>query len=635
MFDWINTHKRAIQLVLLILIVPPFTLWGINYYFQDSGGPGTVASVGGVRVSPQEFENALRERQDQLRQMMQGRVDSALLDSNEVRSAVVNSLVEKKALLGYALRSGVTTTDDQVRKTIVEANEFKDPATGKFSEAIYEQFLKNRRITGQSFEDSVRHDFRLMQVQGSVTATGMYPASVAERLQRIGEQEREVSEVLFTPQQYVSKVTVTDDDIKAYYEANKKEFMVPERAKIEYVVLSLDEVAKGIKIDEAQLREAYDKNAMKYGKPEERRASHILITVAKDAKAEDKAAAKRKAEQILSEVKASPKTFNEAAKKNSQDPGSAANGGDLGFNARGAMVKPFDDAVFSMKTGDIAGPVETEYGYHIIRLDEIRAGESKSFDSVRGEIEQEIRRPLASKAFNEAASKLEESVFNRPDSLEPAAEQLKVKVQKSDWITRQGGGDPVISKPQLLNEVFSDKAIKEKYNTRAIEVAPGTLVSARVVEHKEATALPFEDVKKDIQQRVSVEKAAKLAEQEGKALLERVKKGDDKGVNWSAPVLVSLQKPGQLHAEAARSVFGADPTKFPAYIGAAVSNQRYVVYRVSKAIDPKAVNAEQSKELAKQVSTVVGQQEMQAYVETVKGMAGVEVNPKLFERKEP
>jgi peptidyl-prolyl cis-trans isomerase D len=634
MFDWIDKHKRWIQIILLILIVPSFAFFGINYYFQEYGSSGAVAKVAGSKISPQEFEQALRKRQEDLRKMMEGKVDQAMLDSNDVRNSVINGLVDQRALLAHAMHAGITVTDDQVRKIVMGIPEFKDPATGKFSAERYERLLRESDgRTPVMFESEVRRSLSLGQVRDTVADSTLVSMAVVERLARIREQQREVSQWLLTPDQVRSKVNITEDDVKKYYEAHKDEFRIPERARVEYIVLNLDTVAKGIEVPAQEVTDWYEKHLDQYGKPEERRASHILITVAKDAKQEDKEAARKKAQALLDEVRRSPKAFADVAKKNSQDPGSAANGGDLGFFGRGAMVKPFDDALFAMKVGDIEGPVETQYGFHVIRLDAVKPGEKTPLDKVRPEIEQELKKAKAGKVFADAADTLQNTVYEQSDSLKPAADALKLAVQVSDWITRDGGGPPLLSKPEILSKIFSEDAIKHGRNTSAVEVAPNTIVAARVLEHRAADVLPYDEVRKDVQQQLFVERATKLVEEEGKAALAKLKAGDDKAVPWSPTVLVSLQKPSGLQPEAAREVFSADPTALPAYVGMPVSNGRYVIYRIGKVLDPAAPGDDQRKALARQLAQIAAQQQFDAYLQTVRAGAGVEIDPTKVERK--
>lgn len=634
MFDWVQKHKRWIQLALLILIVPSFAFFGINYYFDEFGDSGEVAKVAGTKISMQEFDNALRERQDQLRQMMKDKADPALLDSMEVRNTVINSLVDRRALLAHALHAGMTITDIQVQKVIGEIPTFRDEKTGQFSPERFQQILKSQGMTPVMFEERVRQDLRLAQSRDAVVASVMLPDAVVARLARIREQQREVSQWVLSPNQAFTRVTVSDEEVAKHYDENKNAFRIPERVRVEYLTLSPESAAKNVTVTDQEISDYYKAHPELYTKPEQRRASHILIAVPKDANAAAKEEARKKAQSLVDQIKAAPASFGELAKKHSQDPGSAANGGDLGFFAAGAMVKPFDDAVFALKTaGELVGPVETPYGFHVIRLDGIKAGEATSLEQVRAAIEAELKKPKLAKAFADVADAFQEMVFSQSDSLKPAAETFKLTIQTSDWITKDGGGDPLIAKSALLGKIFSEESIKNRRNTDAVEVSPNTLISARVLEHKESSLIPLEDVKSDVRRKMQLDKAAKLIADEGKAALERVRKGETQGISWSAPALVSLDKPGDVQPQAARDVFGADPGKLPAFVGTSLPDGRFVIYRVSRIIEAPEPTPEQRKELAEQLRQITAQQQFEAYMQAVKASAGVQIDNARIEKK--
>lgn len=633
MFEWVEKHRRWIQFGLLLIIVPSFAMVGVNYYFNEYGDASSVAKVAGTKISPQEFEMALRERQEQIRQAAQGKADPALLDSPEVRQAVINALVDKRAMLAHALGAGVAVTDDNVRKVVTNIAAFKDPATDRFSPERYEQVLKREGLSPAMFEERVRQDLRLSLVRDTVSASTLMSDTAATRLANIRDQEREVSAWIFSADQFASKVSVTDAEVEQFYAAHQSDFKVPERARIEFVKLTLEDIASGAKLSDDELRKAYDSQLAKYSTPEERRASHILIAVAKDAPPEAKAAAKARTEALIAKLKAAPKSFGEVAKAESADPGSARSGGDLGFFGRGIMAKPFEEAAFGGTVGAIVGPVETEYGFHVIRVDAIRAAQTAPFEKVRGEIEQELRKSNAGKLFAGAAEDLE-SLVSSADSLEPAAKKLGLAIQKSDWITRNGGGDPLLAKPELLEKIFSDDVVKKKLNTYPVEVAPNTIVVARIADHREQSFLPLADVKNDVKLKLVRDKAVTLAEAEGKATLDKLAKGDAvAGAKWAPPTMVSLQKPGTVPAEAARAVFGAGASKLPDYVGTTLKDSRYAIYRVTKVAPAPDVSPDQRRALRAQIAQMASQQQFDAYLQTVKAGASVSIDASKIEKR--
>jgi len=634
MFEFVQKHKRWMQGALLVIIVPSFALFGIDVYFRNSGTGGALAKVGNASISELEYSQALRQAQERMREMMRNNPDPSVLNSPQFKESVLNELVERKVALNQARKSGLAVSAPDLQKIIAQYEVFRDES-GKFSVDRYRQLLKNQGLSEKAFEDDIRNGVILGQVQNVYAASGFLPESVVERLIRIREQEREVSQLVFNPTDYVKQVKVSAADVEKYYADHKSEFQIPERVKIEYLLLSVDAAERTVQIADEELRKIYEESKeARFSTPEERHASHILIAAPATASADEKAKARAKADELYKQVKAAPAKFAELARKNSQDPGSAEKGGDLGSFGRGLMVKPFDEAVFSMKPGDIAGPVETQYGFHIIRLDGIKGGQVTPFDKVKSQIAEEVRKAKAGKAFSEAAEKFNDTVYEQFDSLQPAADALKLTVQKSDWVSRAGGNmNPLLNNEKLLAALFSDEVLKNKHNTSAIEVQPNTLLAARVTEHQPAAPLPISEVRADLQRHLEEEAAMKLAETEGKAALDSLLKGQEpkSKLAWSPPQNVSLQKRQGLHAEGAQAVFGADVSKLPVYAGVPAPQGRFVVYRISKVKDVTQVDPAQRKALAKQLAQMAGQEQYQAYLSSLREQANVKIDRKKLD----
>ena len=533
MFNLVAKHRKWFMIGLFVLIIPPFALFGIDSYFRDNVQGQVVARVGDYEISEQEFQAAVRERQDTLRNMSGGRVDPAVLDSSELRFSVLENLVRQRVLTAHALRSGMTVSVDQLRGYIMQAPVFHED--GKYSPARYEQFLKSRNETAAGFEMRLRQELLLAQLADTYAGSSFAPRTVAERILRISEQQREVSHALVPAQKFVQTVKLEDDASKKYYESHQDEFRVPEQVRIEYLTLSLESLLPQIQVDAAEVKRFYDENQRQFGVPESRQASHILIAVDKSGGNDAKQKARAQADQIYSELKKNPGSFAELAKKHSQDPGSAANGGDLGSFTPGSMVKAFDDAVFRMKVGEISPPVESEYGFHIIRLTGITPGRTRSFDQARPDIEQELKKQLAARQLAELAEKFNNTVFEQSDSLKPAAELIKQTPRTSGWVTRSGAQEAQLNNPKLVQAVFSEDVRVNKRNTEVIEIAPNTLVAARVVEHKPSVMQPFEQVRPAIEKNLVERRANQLAAQAGREQLELLRQGKVADVSWSAP----------------------------------------------------------------------------------------------------
>ena len=632
MYDFVYKHKRWLQIALLVLIVPPFALFGIDFYFRNTDTGGSLARIGDTRISEVEYSQALRQAQEKMREMMRDKPDPSMLNSPQLRESVLNELIERKVTLSHVAKTGMTISDAELQKMIGAVEAFRDQS-GKFSSERYRQLLQGQGMSPAMFETQARSNIVLEQVRGIYSGSAFISGSVADRLLKIREQEREVSQLVFNPADFRKEVKITDADAEKYYTEHKGDFLVPERIKVEFVVLSLEAYQRAVQVGEEEVKKVYLESQSRYQTPEERRASHILIPAAAAASADEKAKAKAQAEDLLRQARANPKKFSELAVKFSKDPGSAEKGGDLGFFGRGLMVKPFDEAAFSMKVGDIAGPVETQYGFHIIRLDAIKPTQTTPLDAVRAQIVEEIRKPRVAKAFAEAADNFSNMVYEQFDSLQPAVDALKLTLQKSDWVSRAGGNpNPLLNNDKLLAALFSDEVLKNKHNTSAIEVQKNMLLSARVVEHKPSEGLPLDQVRKDIVQHLADQAATQAAEKDGRATLEKLKKGEPVALAWSAPQAVTMQKRQGLHPEAAQSVFGADTAKLPAYTGTPVSQGRFVIYRVSKVKDVTQVNPDQRKALAKQLTQMIGQEQYIAYLASLRERADVKIDKKKLEQ---
>jgi peptidyl-prolyl cis-trans isomerase D len=632
MFDLVQKHRKAIMIALFVLIIPPFALFGVDSYFRDGGSGRAVAKVGDHEIHEQEFTNAVRERQEQLRNMSGGRIDPALLDSPELRFSVLEGLVRQRVLLDHALRSGMTVSPEQLRTYITQAPVFQED--GKFSLTRYEQYLKGRGENAANFENRVRQELLLSQLQETYSGSSIVPRAVAERLLRITGQQREVSRAVISPEKFAAAVKLEDDAAKKYYDGHQDEFRVPEQVRIEYVTLSAESVAPQVHVDPADVQKYYESNQRQFGVAESRQASHILIGVDKSAGDEAKKKARAQADQVYEELKKNPSAFAELAKKQSQDPGSAAKGGDLGSFSRGSMVKAFDDAVFSMKVGETSAPVESEYGYHIIRVTGSTPAQVKSLEQARPEIEKELKKQLVGQRYAQLAETLNNTLFEQADSLKPAADAVKVAARTSGWISRSGAQEPLLNNPKLIQAIFTDDVLVNKRNTEAIEVAPGTIVGARMVEHKPSAVQPFAEVKTAVEKKLVQTRASQLAAQEGRQQLEQLRQGKTLELSWEAPQLVSRADTKGMSEPVLRQVFKADETKLPSYTGVEGPGGSYLLLKVMRVVNPEKTDRAQAKSMADGLAQVLGEEQFNAYLASLKGKAKVKLEKDQIEKKQ-
>ena len=586
MFDFIRKHTKWTMALLFLLIVPSFILVGMNSSKQSGDKGGVVAKVDGTDITQPEWDRAHLKEVDRLRASMPT-LDAKLLDSPEARYATLERLVRDRVIAVAADKLKLATSDQRLARELHDSPEIAAlrRADGTLDMERYRQLLGTQGMSPEMFEASVRADLSNRQVLAGVASSGFAASSAADLALNAYFEKREIQLARFNTADYAGKLSPTDADLEQFYKANEKLFQAPEQASIEYVLLDLDTVKKNITVNEADLKTYYEQNAKQLSGAEERRASHILITVPKTAAAAEREKAKAKAEELLAAVKKSPDTFADVARKNSQDPGSAPNGGDLDFFARGAMVKPFEDTAFAMKKGDISDVIASDFGYHIIKLTDIRAPKQRSFEEMKPELEADLKKQQAQKKFSETAEAFSNGVYEQSDSLKPVAERLKLDIKTAGNVTRQppAGATGVLASPKFLNVLFSPDAIEKKRNTEAVEVGPNQLASGRVMQYTPAHTRPLADVKDIVRQRWLAQRGAEEARKEGIAKL-AAWKAAPVTATLAAPVLVSREQAQQLPAQVVDAALRADTSALPALSGVDLGAQGYAIVKVSKVV---------------------------------------------------
>ncbi|MCB5189809.1 SurA N-terminal domain-containing protein [Methylobacillus arboreus] len=617
-----DRSKGWLAKVILAAITIPFALVGVDSYLRDAGSSVAVAKVGGDSITVQEYGNALQNLRNRLQS--EGKVDQSVIDGPELKQAVIDHLVEGKLLAAEIKRANFVVSDEQLSHYITGEESFHQD--GKFSQELYDQFLTERRRTPSQFENEVRGDLLSMQAREGLSALAFVPNGVANNTIKIEHQSREVSVAEFKTADFIPQVKVTEDEVKAYYAEHQDRFKVPEQVKLEFVLLSANGLIASQQVTEQEARDYYAQNAAQFQGDEQRRASHILISFGVSPTPETKQQAKAKAEEVLAQVKKNPDQFEQLAQQYSQDPGSKDKGGDLGSFGPGAMVKPFEDAVFSMKPGTISDLVETDFGYHIIKLTEIQ-GSGQSFEAVQGQIRAELMYQKALAKFSEQAENFSNMVYEQADSLEPVAKEFGLQVQTSGWLSHDDGAK-FFKNDRLMDIVFSDEVLKEKRNTEAVEVSPNNLISARVAEHKPATARSFEEVKAGIEDFLKQEKAAKLAREKGEAALADLRAGKATALTWTEPVTVDRRNPQSLTDLSVSTAFKADAANLPAYNGVADRNG-YLLTRVTS-INFSVESDEDQRAAKAQLQSALAAEYRHAYISSLKQKTKVTVNNQLL-----
>jgi len=621
MFDFVRTHTRLLQFLLLILILPSFVVFGIQGYSKfTEGGNATVAKVAGQTVTQAEWDASHQQQVQRVRQQMPG-VDPKLLDSPQARAETLDALLRERVLATAVGKLNLAVSDERLQRLFVTDPQFAQLRNADGS--VNKDLLNAQGMTSEMFAARLRQDLALQQVQGGITGSVLAAAAPVGQALDALLQRREVRLAQFDAKSYLGKVSPSDAEIEAYYKSHEAEFRAPEQASIEYVVLDLTALKKGIAVTEDELRKYYDENAARYTSAEERRARHILVKADKGAAPDVKQKAKARAEALLADARKNPAGFAELAKKNSDDTGSAANGGDLDFFGRGAMVKPFEDAVFAMKPGEIGNVVESDFGYHVIQLEAVRGGQKKPFEAVRAAIEDEVRQQLAGKRWAEAAEQFSNTVYEQSDSLQPVIDKLKLdKRSATVQRTPAPGAGGALASAKLLEAVFGNDPLKNKRNTDAVEVGPNQLAAARVLQHQPARTLPLAEVREAVRQRLVASQAEALARKDGEARLAALKADPNSGA-LDAAVTVSRAQPGALGRSALEAVLAADASKLPAVVGVALPGQGYLVARIDKVL-PRELKPEENQALQAQYAQAWARAEAEAYYQALSARYKVE-----------
>ncbi|NDF80672.1 MAG: peptidylprolyl isomerase [Methylophilaceae bacterium] len=617
-------QTKAAQVILALILIP-FALFGIDSYLNQAGNNLSIAKVNGYKIALPEYNRAIENVRN--RMMTEGKkVDPAMFDSFEFKESVVDGLISKQLVNNDIKKSKFKITDQQLSQYIIGMPEFQKD--GKFSQELYDKVLQSNQLTPKKFEESIRNDLLIQQVRdGLQKLTFIPPNNLAETL-KASSQQREISVAEFKTKEYMAKANIAEKEMQAFYDQNKSKFLAPEQVKAEFVVFSLASILPTINVTEDEIKTFYKTNSDKYQNQQQREASHILIAASKNAAPAEKAKAKAKAEELLSQIRKNPKQFEELATKYSQDPESAKKGGELGAFGRGMMVKPFDDAVFSMKVNEISNIVESDFGYHIIKLTKI-IGEGGSFDSMKPQIKAELIYQKGQEKFAALAEEFSNKVYEQSSSLDAVSKKFNLPIQKTDWISRNDS-DKFFKNETLMNALYSKESIKDHRNTEAIEVTPNNLISARVVDYKAQSTKPFTDVKKNIEDYLKFEAAKKTVASEGEAALKTISDTSRK-IDWQPAVLVDRKNTKGLSEAVINHAYKMPTDKLPSYSGFVDGNNGYVIVKVNKVSFPNDNNEENKKAFALDYTEALTSEYLSAYLKGLKAKASVSVNQKFFE----
>jgi peptidyl-prolyl cis-trans isomerase D len=631
MLDFFRNHQRLMMLMLVLVIVPGLGVLGIQGFRGFFDESANVASVNGHKITRVEFDDAMRQQLDQARQFLGAQFDAKALDTPERRRDLLDNLIQQRVLADEAQREHLTAPDEAVRRALLA-----DPVIaslrkpdGSIDIDRYKQLLAMQGMTPEQYDERVRYGLALEQIPQSIESSAFTPKSLAQRIAQLAEAQRAVQGLVLHASDYASKVQPTDAQLATYYTAHSADFATPATATIDYLVLSPATLATAASPSDADAKQYYDQNVAHYTTPREVRVSQILIVSPKTASPADDAKAKAKAEAVLADVKAHPDQFAQIAEKESQDPGSAAKGGDLGWSTSGVLTgeKTFDGAAMALNKGDVSNVVHSSFGYHIIKATDVKPASTKPFDEVKASILNDLKTQLASKAFSDDSDGFTSTVYEQAKSLKPAADKYKLTVQTATVTPKPNPKlppDSPLNNPKFLAAVFADDSIKNHNNTQAIDVGHSALIAAHVTDYKPAATPPLASVKDAVRAKFVAEQAAELARKDGEAKLAELQKSKSTA-GFSPEQKVSRTDAQGVSPLALSAIFKADDSKLPAYVGVDLGNDGYAIYRVNAVVPPAPIDAPRLAAAQRQLAQVDAQTQLESYVASLRQRSKVKI----------
>ena len=490
--------KGWLGIVIVVLIGLPFALWGIQSYLDDAGPP-YAAKVNNIEISANEFERSVSAQRQSMLSQYGGQLP---IEEKALRERTLTQLINQRLLESVTFENGYRISDSILSAKIKQLF----TVDGVFDRLRFEANVRSLGMSIPMYEQALRNELRLQQMQSAIANSSILTKEEIHDLAALNEQTRDITVLTFNAEHFSTAEKPTEEEIRQYYEANMFRFMVAEKIKVDYLEITSDTLSKNVEVDEDQIKKMYDDYVASISGREERKASHILLKTTQ-GKPESSTAAKEKIESLKQELEQGA-DFAELAKMHSQDSGSAVEGGDLGWVASGEMVKPFEQTLFDMKKGGISEIVETQFGYHLIKLDDVRSETIEPFESKRYGFEEELKADSIASMFYDLSERLASTAYENPDSLDIAAEELGLKIISSDYFTRNKG-EGIAENEKLRNIAFSPLVLEQGSNSDIVEIAPTHAVVLRLNEHIPATAIPVEQVSSKIENILKVQNAHK------------------------------------------------------------------------------------------------------------------------------
>lgn len=644
MFDFIRTHQRLMQLVLLVLILPSFALIGISGYSTYVSGDEEIVKVGDGAITLQEFEQARRDQLQRLQASSGGVFDPSILDNSEARRNLLESLIDRRVIIDQATEQRFSVSDNVLRQTIASIPQLQED--GHFSPQRYSDVLASMGMTTRDFEQSQRAEMALQRVLAPVGDTASVPQPVLAEIAKALTAERTIRLRTFSAADYADTIKVTSDDIKAWYDKQQDQLRVPEYVVADYLVLDEAAAVQSVReVNEDDLRAYYEQNKARYTVPARVQLSHILIQAPAGATDAQRDEARSKARELAKQAAADPARFAELAQEYSQDAGTAKEGGNLGWITRGSWPSQLEQTVFALKKGEVSEVVEGPDGYHVFLATNVQPERGETFEQAKGKIESEIRRQLAAERFADMATRLTDLAYDNPESLEPAAQALGLQIRTAAGIAidrllpaaavdGKAASDSedaaLLDDPRVRRALFSSQSYTDKQNSGVIEISPDTVVVVRVKEIVPSHVQPLEDAEPFIRAQITAQRSLEAARIEGEAALARLhEQKDDSLEGFGSPLTISRINPQGVQKPVMDAAFEARTVALPAHVGVE-GGGGYIIVRVESAEEGKADEG-LMESLSAQLSLAQGQAEERAALQALRKAANVELLPSAQE----
>jgi peptidyl-prolyl cis-trans isomerase D len=594
-----ETIQGWIAWAIVILLIIPFALWGVNEY-MGGAGPLVVATVNGEEISQRDYQQNFYMQRDRMRQMLGAQYDPAMFDAR-IKEQALQDLIDQELLAQNAKEAGFRVAEDSVKQTILSIDAFKEE--GQFSNQLYTRTLQAQGESPASFEQRIHRAILTQQLHSGVSSSALVTDTELQRLLKIENQTRDIDHLLLRADSFKDEADAGDEALQQYYDEHRDEFMTPEQVSIEYIELKASDLGKDAQPSEEELQQFYEERVSQFQIPEERSTRHILIAVDESADEDTINKAREKANDIRQKL-TDGGDFAKLAEEFSDDPGSSQLGGDLGFFGRGNLDPEYEKTMFALKEGEISEPVLSSFGFHIIKLEEIRAEKSKSFEEVKDELIADYRKNIAERKFFDEAEKLTTLAYEVPTTLADAAGAVGLEIKTTPLFSRSGGPG-IAANPKVTQAAFSNEVLVEGYNSEPVEIGENHVVVLRVKDHVEKKPLTLEQAKAEIKTRVMSDKAREEAKQHGEAIIKRLQAGEDRQT-----IAKELELEWTKSGELKRSDRKIDSTIVKqafklsrpeegntSFGGTALANGDYSVIAVNKVTDGDVANIEESNKL--------------------------------------